>query len=59
MQAPNIARAISYKVWNFPVEYSNTESKHDTKEFEGNMFDPMLKENVRVQKRPRRMKVHI
>ena len=50
--APNNARAISGKVWNSPVEYISRESKHDTKESEGNMFNPIFKENVLGQKHP-------
>ena len=43
--APNTARTIGYKAWNAPVEYTKSESKHDTKEYEGNMFNPIVKRN--------------
>ena len=35
---------------NSPVEYSSTEYKHDIKESEGNMFNPIFEDNVRGQK---------
>ena len=35
---------------NFPVEYPSRESKHDIKESEGNMFNPIFKENVQGRK---------
>ena len=44
--APNAARTISCKAWNSPVEYSSGKCKHDIKEFKGNMFNPIFKENV-------------
>ena len=51
-KATNAARTISSKVWNSPVEYPSRECKHDIKEPEGNMFNPMFKENDHGQKRP-------
>ena len=45
--APNAAWTISYKAWNSPVEYPNRECKHDIRESEGNMFNPMFMENSR------------
>ena len=36
------------------VEYPSTESKHDIKESEGNMFNPIFKGNVQGQKHPGR-----
>ena len=47
---PNAARAISCKAWNSPVEYPSTECKHDIKESERNMFNPIFKENVQGRK---------
>ena len=37
--APNTARTLSCKAYNFPVEYLSRESKHDIKGSEGNMFN--------------------
>ena len=39
---------------NSPVEYSSTEYKHDIKESEGNMFNPIFEDNVLGQKHPGR-----
>ena len=36
-----------------PVEYPSRECKHDIKESEGNMFNPIFKENVQGWKHPR------
>ena len=47
---PNAARTMTCKAWNFPLEYTKMESKHDIKEFEDNMFNPIFKENVQAQK---------
>ena len=35
-----------------PLEYHSRECKHDTKESEGNMFNPIFKENVQGRKHP-------
>ena len=35
-----------------PVEYPSRECKHDTKQIKGNLFNPIFKENVQVQKHP-------
>ena len=35
----------SCKIWNSPVEYLSRLSKHDIKESEGNMFNPIFKRN--------------
>ena len=35
-----------------PVEYPGRECKHDIKEFDTNMFNPLFKENVQGQKHP-------
>ena len=50
--APNVARTISCKAWNSPVEYPSKECKHDIKESEGNMLNPIFKENVQGRKHP-------
>ena len=50
--APNATRTISCKAWNSPVEYRSRECKHGIKESEGNMFNPIFKENVQGQKHP-------
>ena len=50
--APNVARTISCKAWNSPVEYLSRECKHDMKESEGNMFNPTFKENVQGRNHP-------
>ena len=50
--APNIARTISGKTWNSPVEYPSKECKHNIKEFEGNMLNTIFKENVQEWKHP-------
>ena len=52
--APNTTRTIRWSTWNSPVEYPIRESKHDTKECECNMFNPIFKGNVQWQKHPRR-----
>ena len=41
---------MSYKAWNAPLEYPNKRSKHDIKESEGNMFNPIVKANIQGQK---------
>ena len=38
------------KAWNSPVEYISRESKHNIKESEGNMFNPIFKGNVQGRK---------
>ena len=43
---PNTARTISAKAWNSPVDYPSRECKHDIKESEGNVYNPIFKENV-------------
>ena len=48
--ATNAARTISCKAWNFLVEYTSRESRHDIKESEGNMFNPIFKGNAQGQK---------
>ena len=50
--APNAARPISCKAWNSPVEYPSRECKRGIKESEGNMFNPIFKENVQGRKHP-------
>ena len=40
------------KAWNSPVEYPSRECKHDIKESKGNMFSPIVKENVQGRKHP-------
>ena len=50
--APSPARTISCKAWNTLVEYPSKECKHDLKEFEGNMSNPIFKENVQGRKHP-------
>ena len=35
-----------------PVEYPSRESKHDTKESKGTIFNPIFKENVQGWKHP-------
>ena len=37
---------ISFKAWNSPVEYFSWESQYDIEESEGNLFNPIIKENV-------------
>ena len=37
---------------DLPVEYPSRECKHDIKESEGNMFNPIFKENVQGRKYP-------
>ena len=37
---------IGFKAWNSPVEYTSRLCKHDIKESEGNMANPILNENV-------------
>ena len=39
---------------NSPVEYPSKDSKHDIKESEGNMFNPIFNENSQGQKHPGR-----
>ena len=46
------ARTISCKAWNSPVEYHSRECQHDINESEGNMFNPIFKENVQGRKHP-------
>ena len=41
---------ISCKAWNSPVEYPNGECKHDIKESERNMFNPIFQEIVQGRK---------
>ena len=41
---------MSCKAWNSPVDYPSRESKHEIKELEGNMFNPIYKEDVQEQK---------
>ena len=36
----------------FPVECPSRECKHDIKDSEGNMFNPIFKENVQGRKHP-------
>ena len=43
-------RKISYKAWNFSVEYPSRECKHDIKESKGNTFNPIFKENFQRRK---------
>ena len=48
-----ISLHISCKAWNSPIEYpSRGECKHDIKDCEGNMFNPIFKENVQGRKHP-------
>ena len=42
------------QAWNSPVEYLSRESKHDIKEFEGEVFNPIFKENVHGRNHPGR-----
>ena len=42
------------KAWNSPVEYSDRECKYDMRDSEGNMSNPIFKENVQGRKHPRR-----
>ena len=53
LMALDAATPISCKAWNSPVEYPSREYKHDIKESKGNMFNPILKENVQGWKYPR------
>ena len=50
--APNATRTTRCKAWNSPVEYPSRECKHDVKEFGGNIFNSILKENVHGRKHP-------
>ena len=50
--ALNAASTINCKAWNSPVEYPSREYKHDIKESEGNMFNPIFKKNVQGRKHP-------
>ena len=52
--APNTARSISCKAWSSPVEHPSRESKHDIKESQSNMFNPIFKGNVQSRKHPGR-----
>ena len=51
--APNAARTINCKDWDSPVEYPSRGCKHDIKESEGDIFNPIFKENVQGWKFPR------
>ena len=44
--APNAIRTISCKACNSPVEYPCRECKHNIKDFEGNMFNPIFREDI-------------
>ena len=46
IHGPNAARKISCKARNSHVEYPSRECKRDTKQSEGNTFNPMFKENA-------------
>ena len=46
---PNTSRAISCKALNSPVEDPSREYKPGITESEGNMFNPIFKENVQLQ----------
>ena len=48
----NVARTISCKAWISPAEYPSGECKHYIKESEGNMFNPVFKENVQEWRHP-------
>ena len=50
--ASNTARTTSCKAWNSFVDYPSREWKHDIKESEDNMFNPIFKENVQERKHP-------
>ena len=41
--APNTTRTINCKVWTPPAEYPSRDYKHDIKESEGNMLNPICK----------------
>ena len=43
-------RTISCKAWNSPVENPSRKFKHDSKESEENMFNPIFHENVQGRK---------
>ena len=45
--APNTTGAIISKAWRSPVEYPSRVCKHDINESEGNMLNPIFKENER------------
>ena len=45
-------RKISCKAQNSPVKYPSRERKDDIKASEGNMFNPILMENVQGQEHP-------
>ena len=45
--ASNTASAIISKAWSSPVEYLNGVCKHDINHYEGNMLNPIFKENER------------
>ena len=47
--APNVAKTISCKACNTPVEYPSRECKHDIKESKGNMFNLIFKETESSQ----------
>ena len=42
----------SCKAWNSPVQYIIRECKHDIKESECNMFNPIFKEDAQGRKLP-------
>ena len=52
VNSPNVSRTINCKALNSPVEYPSGEYKHDTKESEGRMFNPIFNENVQGRKHP-------
>ena len=43
---------LSCKARNYLVEYPSRSCKYDIKEYEGNMFNPVFKENVQGWKHP-------
>ena len=47
LQTHYAVRTISCKAWNTPVGYPSREYKHDIKESEGNMSNPILKRMCR------------
>ena len=53
--ALSTTRTISCKAWNYPVEYSRRETKHDIKESWGNMSHPIFKGKVQGWKHPLRV----
>ena len=38
--------------YHFKLDFQKVECKHDIKESQGNMFNPIFKENVQGQKHP-------